>query len=72
MVFKHLSEKRSNAGVDVYIRAEVGLLSRNVVFNAVNDNSWNSLRTANACPAGFSKFIKLLNIDKYYLLLLYF
>ena len=26
-------------GVVVYIRAEVGLLSRNVVFNAINDNT---------------------------------
>jgi hypothetical protein len=52
--FEHLSVKRSNGDVDVYIRAEVGLLSRNVVFNAVNDDSWNSLRTANACPNDFS------------------
>ena len=54
--FEHLAVKRTNAGVDVYIRAEVGLLSRNIVFNAINDNSWNSLRSANACPTGFSKF----------------
>ena len=63
LVNTHLSEKRTNAGVDVYIRAEVGLLTRNVVFNAVNDNSWNSLRTANACPDGFGKILKINNFE---------
>ncbi len=55
--YEHLSVKRSNAGVDVYIRAEVGLLSRNVIFNSVNDDSWDELRSADACPTGFGKII---------------
>jgi hypothetical protein len=54
--FEHLAVKRTSGTVDVYVRAEVGLLSRNIVFNAINDNSWNSLRSANACPTGFSMF----------------
>ena len=44
-------------GVTVYIRAEVGLLSRNIVFNSINDDSWNALRSANACPGGFGMFL---------------
>ena len=55
--FQHLSETRTIGGVSVKIRAEVGLLSRNVLFNAINDNSWNALRSANACPDGFGKII---------------
>ena len=54
--FEHVSVARKVGGITVYIRAEVGLLTRNVVFNAINDNSWNALRSANACPDGFSKF----------------
>jgi hypothetical protein len=57
--YEHLSVKRTSGGVDIYIRAEVGLLSRNVVFNAINDNSWDSLRSAKACPDGFSMFYRL-------------
>ena len=53
--FQHLSVARTTNGITVYIRAEVGLLSRNVVFNAINDDSWTALRSANACPDGFSK-----------------
>ena len=56
--FQHLSISRTNDGVTVYIRAEVGLLTRNVKFNAVNDDSWNALRSANACPDGFGNFLK--------------
>ena len=39
----------------VYIRAEVGLLRRNVVFNGVNEQNWNAFRLANACPDEFGK-----------------
>jgi hypothetical protein len=59
--YEHLSISRTVGGVTVQIRAEVGLLSRNVLFNAVNDDTWNALRSANACPDGFGKII-LLNI----------
>ena len=54
--FQHLSISRTVGGVTIYIRAEVGVLSRNVIFNAVNDDSWNALRSANACPDGFGNF----------------
>lgn len=53
--FTHLAETRTVGGVTVYVRAEVGLLTRNVVFNAVNDNSWNALKSASACPDGFGE-----------------
>lgn len=47
--FKHLSILRTVGGVSVYIRAEVGLLSRNVIFNAVNnDYSYNAQSDCNA------------------------
>lgn len=56
--FTHLAEERTvsdGSGKDykVWIRAEVGLLSRNVVFQGHNDDSWNALRSAQACPDGF-------------------
>jgi hypothetical protein len=53
--FQHLSISRTVGGITIYIRAEVGLLSRNFIFRGVNDDSWNALRSANACPDGFSK-----------------
>jgi hypothetical protein len=34
--YQHLSVKRIAGGKEIYIRAEVGLLSRNVVFNAID------------------------------------
>ena len=48
--YQHLSVKRLAGGEEVYIRAEVGLLTRNVVFNAIdcdvstsqNENECNS------------------------------
>ncbi len=40
--------------VSVTMRAEVGLLSRNVVFRGHNDDSWNRLKTADKCPDGFN------------------
>ena len=51
--YTHLSIKRTVYDTDVYIQAEVGLLTRNVLFNGFNDDSWNALYTAPACPAGF-------------------
>ncbi len=56
--FEHLSVIRE-VGSDtdrqaIEIRAEVGLLSRNIVFRGHNDETWNILKTAEACPAGFN------------------
>ena len=55
--FEHLSVIRSvGSGADVQtveIMAEVGLLTRNVVFRGFNDDSWNRLQTTEGCPAGF-------------------
>jgi hypothetical protein len=52
-----MSEKRTvsdgSTNYDIYIRAEVGLLSRNIKFQGHNDDTWNSLYTAEACPDGF-------------------
>ena len=53
--FEHLGEEvEVSPGVFVFMRAEVGLLSHNVLVNAINDDSWNSLRSAQACPDGFN------------------
>lgn len=38
---------------EAWVRAEVGLLTRNVLFRGYNDDSWNILKTAPACPNGF-------------------
>ena len=56
--FKHLCEIRTIGGngtnkVQLNVRAEVGLLSRNVLFQGHNDNSWAPLLSASACAAGF-------------------
>lgn len=52
-----MSEKRTvsdgSTNYDIYIRAEVGLLSRNIKFQGHNDDTWNSLYTTEACPDGF-------------------
>ena len=55
--FTHLSVVRtvgtgSNAR-QLEIRAEVGLLTRNVLFQGFNDASWTSLKSAKACPNGY-------------------
>ena len=46
LAYQHLSVKRNVSGVDVFIRAEVGLLSRNVIFNAIDCDISN---TENEC-----------------------
>ena len=54
--FTHLSEKRTvgtQKPVDVYVRAEVGLLTRNVVFQGNRDLSWAPYLNATACPDGY-------------------
>lgn len=51
--YDHLAETRTVNDVTVNIRAEVGLLSRNVVIKGFNDDTWNSLKTAKACPTEF-------------------
>ncbi len=52
--FQHLNEMRTvgsgSKTVNLYIRSEVGLLSRNVLYQGHNDNSWAPLLTAPACP----------------------
>lgn len=58
LAHEHLSIIRtvtdgSGANYDLWIRAEVGLLTRNVLFRGHNDDTWNSLRSAPACPDGF-------------------
>jgi hypothetical protein len=54
----HLSVTRFvGSGINsrqVDIKAEVGLLTRNVVFEGFNDVTWASLKTAPACPDGFN------------------
>lgn len=56
--FTHLSEVRTfpsgSTSVSVHIRAEVGLLSRNVVFRGHNDDSWNRLYAAKGCSKTFN------------------
>jgi hypothetical protein len=52
--FNHLAENRTVQDVIVEIRAEVGLLTRNVLFQGSQDNTWNSLKSAKACPQGFN------------------
>ncbi|CAF0756351.1 unnamed protein product [Brachionus calyciflorus] len=58
LAYTHLSVVRT-IGSDgdirqIEIRAEVGLLTRNVVFQGSNDESWSSLKSAQACPDGFN------------------
>ena len=59
LMFTHLSETRTvnddkGNTYDLKIQAEVGLLTRNVVFQGTNDPTWSSLRSAAACPSGFN------------------
>ncbi len=52
--FTHLGVTRTiadNVNVDIY--AEVGLLTRNILFRGHNDDSWNEFYSAPACPEGF-------------------
>ncbi|CAK8682976.1 unnamed protein product [Clavelina lepadiformis] len=50
--YKHLGVTEVLAdGTEVELRAEVGLLSRNVVFRGTNDVTWNE--KIEACEAGF-------------------
>jgi hypothetical protein len=56
--FQHLNEMRTVGSgtntVNLYIRSEVGLLSRNVLIQGYNDNSWSRSLTAPACPCNYS------------------
>ncbi|CAF0710276.1 unnamed protein product [Brachionus calyciflorus] len=58
LTYTHLSVIRTiGSGIDtrqVEIRAEVGLLTRNVVYQGNNDESWSSLKSSNACPSGYN------------------
>ena len=55
LTYTHLAETRTIYGsLSVQIVAEVGLLTRNVVFRGHNDDSWNMLYSAPACPDGFN------------------
>ena len=50
--FKHLGIKQNfQGGVSLETRAEVGLLTHNVVVRGNNDPQWND--KIPACPAGF-------------------
>ncbi len=55
--FEHLAEMRTvgtgSRQLNIFVRAEVGLLTRNVVFKGNNDDSWAPFLTAPACPSGF-------------------
>jgi hypothetical protein len=52
--FNHLGETRQISGsVSVQVYAEVGLLTRNILFRGHNDDTWNSLYSAPPCPDGF-------------------
>ena len=54
LLYDHLSETRQlDDDVSIEIKAEVGLLTRNILFSGYNDPSWSSLYTAPACPEGF-------------------
>ena len=55
--YNHLSEKRTvgtQKPFEFVLRAEVGLLSRNVLIRGHNDDSWAPLLSAPACPSGFN------------------
>jgi len=54
LVYDHLAETRTVNDITVEVRAEIGLLTRNVLVKGFNDNTWNSLKSANACPDGFN------------------
>jgi hypothetical protein len=55
--FQHLCQSRivgnGSSTIELFVCAEVGLLTRNVLFEGYNDNSWTPLKSANACPSGF-------------------
>jgi hypothetical protein len=52
--FQHLNEMRTVGSgskiVNLYIKSEVGLLSRNVLFQGYKDNTWAPLSSSLACP----------------------
>jgi hypothetical protein len=56
--FTHLGVTRTAGtggnSINLDIRAEVGLLTRNVVISGSNDDSWATARSADACPSGFN------------------
>lgn len=52
--YTHLSVTRTvSPSINVTIEAEVGLLTRNILFQGNKDPSWDSLYTAPACPKTF-------------------
>ena len=52
--YDHLAETIGiSDSLSVRMAAEVGVLSRNVVFRGFNDDAWHSLYTAPACPFSF-------------------
>lgn len=56
--FTHIGESRTVGSGDdtvtVEVRAEVGLLSRNVLFQGYSDPTWSSYKAAEKCEAGFN------------------
>ena len=52
LVYPHLGMTQTLGSTSVEMRAEVGLLSHNVVFRGSTDASWSA--TINPCPQGFN------------------
>ncbi|CAF0819146.1 unnamed protein product [Rotaria sp. Silwood1] len=52
LLYDHLGVTQNVGSTPVEIRAEVGLLSHNVVFQGSTTSTWNT--TIKACPAGFN------------------
>ena len=58
LTFEHLAESRQVGSGDmtftVEIRAEVGLLTRNVIINGFSDPTWIPYKSAKKCPEAFN------------------
>ncbi|CAF3592631.1 unnamed protein product [Rotaria sordida] len=52
LTYSHLGVTRNVGSTSVEIRAEVGLLSHNVIFQGSTTSTWNT--TIEACPTGFN------------------
>lgn len=52
LTYQHLGVTRTVGSTSVELRAEVGLLSHNIVFQGSTTATWN--QTIEACPEGFN------------------
>ena len=63
LLFDHLSVTKTVGTAantrNLMIRAEVGLLTRNVLFRGNSDDTWAPLLSAPACPGGVRELILL-------------